>query len=99
MIMKEKTFTTPSGLNLKQLGTFVFYIKGIGFRFVVTQEHPSIAPAVTHRVSGFKVRDIGVLQLQACSGDIVGAAKLTLKRLIEVAGEDRVFQKLKDAEK
>lgn len=94
----NKTFTTPAGLKLEQLGTFAEYINGVQFRFVVTREHASLPVAVTHRISGARVCNISHLQQAACLGDIVGAAKLALKHLIDAKGADRVHDVLRRAE-
>ena len=95
----NKTFTTPQGLQLEQLGTFAEYINNRQFRFVITREHPSLPIQVTHRISGARVCPISHLQQAACLGDIVGAAKLALKHLIDAKGADSVYDVISRAEK
>lgn len=93
-----KTFTTPSDLELEQLGTFAEYINNVQYRFVVTREHPSLPIAVTHRMSGCRVCNISHLEQSASLGDIIGAAKLAIKHLIDAKGADRVAGVLRQAE-
>lgn len=93
-----KTFTTPSGLELEQLGTFTEYINNARFRFVVTRELPTLPIAVTHRMSGCRVCNISHLEQAASIGDIIGAAKLAIKHLIDAKGADRVADVLRRAE-
>jgi hypothetical protein len=98
MNFKNKTFVTPAGLALEQLGTFVEYIQRVGFRFVITREGRFYPIAVTHRHSGVLVCNISKLELAACPGDLVGTGKLSLKHLVESKGVDRVIAALQRAE-
>ena len=49
--------------------------------------------------SGYRVANIDFITLQACRGDAKGAARLTLNKLIERAGESRVLEVLRSAPK
>lgn len=95
----KTTFKTPSGLELEQLGTFTEYIKGQQFRFVVTRERPLLPLCVTHRLSGCRVVEITHSQQMASLNDVVGAAKLAIKHLMDAKGVDRVHDVLTRAEK
>jgi hypothetical protein len=96
----SKTFTiyTADGAKktVPQLATFTHYIGCSGYRFVVTQEHPHIAPVVTHRASGKKV--CGVTGIDAALGDYKVAGLCSLKDFIEQTGAARVRAVLSAAE-
>jgi hypothetical protein len=52
---------------------------------------------VSDYFSGFKVADVPYTTLIACRGDSKAAARLTLNRLVERAGESRVLEVLNKA--
>lgn len=94
----KTTFITHEGLELEQLGTFAHYINNVQFRFVITRESPLLPIVVTHRQSGKRVCAVTHTAQQAALGDIVGAARLCLRHLIESKGSDRVYVVLRQAE-
>ena len=49
--------------------------------------------------SGYRVQNIDFITLQACQGRVKDAARMTLNKLIERAGESRVLEVLRKAPK
>lgn len=98
-----KTFkakTIDGFADFEQVGSFVWYPNGsgVGFRMVILRDHFGHLN-VTHRVSTFKIADITPTIIGICAYDIKRAALLTLDKLVERVGVDRVRSKLSEAEK
>lgn len=83
------------------LAEFDYVIGGRRFEFVITQRKDEFVPVITHRLSGKKVRDVGVSAKNVKKirhADLVTVAKLTMDELIAQATERRVHAILAESE-
>jgi len=84
-------------IEVKQLATFTHQIKHRRFRFVVTAHNNEIT--LSHRISTMKVCTITYTTIASAKGDYINAGRISLDRLIEKTGIDRVYDALNNAEK
>lgn len=78
----------------EQLATFTHYIKGYGFRFIVTKRGPDAS--VTHRLTGLR---ICAASAATSLGDWLVAGRTAVDALVKDKGADRVVEILNRAEK
>lgn len=93
--MPSYKIKTSEGIQTVEGRKFCAYIQNVREWFFV---HKDITQhIVSHLDSGMRVRAIDNMTVAACKGDVVDAAKLTLQKLCETAGEARVRSVLASA--
>lgn len=88
--MPKYVINTANGEVKVEGRKFAFYLNNVRYWFFVHQIDGHIGWRVSELETGRSVRDIAFQTIAACASDIVSAAKLTLRQLIDKVGEDRV---------